>query len=265
MTAMHQQGLIEKVDLDRIEVAYNNLIRSQENTRAFLQLGIYALKFQMGYDVNKPLQPSGSIEDIRNEALKSSANKKVDPTQRMEYSLLKTKQQLEKLSLKNQRAGYLPSLALFGNLGVTRGDLDVAKTISNEWFPYGNYGLSLSVPIFSSMGKYYKVQQLKIEMKKTENDLDAFTQAAKFQSINAEIQLKNSLNLVESEKKNVELAREIVRVSKIKMEQGVGTNLELINAETSLKEAETNYFTALYNVAIANVEYQKALGTLYNE
>jgi outer membrane protein TolC len=63
----------------------------------------------------------------------------------------------------------------------------------------------------------------------------------------------------------MELAQEIVRVTKIKYKQGVGSNLEVINAETSYKEAQTNYFTTLYNALIAKVDVDKAVGKLYND
>jgi outer membrane protein TolC len=43
----------------------------------------------------------------------------------------------------------------------------------------------------------------------------------------------------------------------------VGSNIEVINAETSLREAQTNYFKALYDLFIAQVDLQKAEGSLY--
>jgi outer membrane protein TolC len=51
----------------------------------------------------------------------------------------------------------------------------------------------------------------------------------------------------------------------VKYTQGVGSNLEVLNAETSIKESQANYFTALYNALIAKVELAKSNGTLYSE
>ena len=67
------------------------------------------------------------------------------------------------------------------------------------------------------------------------------------------------------QKSNLELADEISRVSRVKYKQGVGSSLEVLNAEASIKESQVNYFTALYNALIAKVELEKANGTLYNE
>ena len=86
-----------------------------------------------------------------------------------------------------------------------------------------------------------------------------------FQVKQGQISLKNAYETLTEQKANMDLAKEIVRVSKIKYKQGVGSNLEVINAEIASKEAQTNYFTTLYNALIAKVDLDRALGKLYNE
>jgi outer membrane protein len=51
-------------------------------------------------------------------------------------------------------------------------------------------------------------------------------------------------------------------VFKIKYEQGVGSSLELIDAESALREAETNYYTALLELLMAKTDLDKASGSL---
>ena len=60
----------------------------------------------------------------------------------------------------------------------------------------------------------------------------------------------------------MDLAKEVLRVSKIKYEQGVGSSIEVTTAETSLKEAQNNYITALYDMLINKVNLDKALGNI---
>ena len=66
-----------------------------------------------------------------------------------------------------------------------------------------------------------------------------------------------------AQKENMELAEEVYTTAKIKYEEGVGSNSEVINADTDFKEAQTNYYNALFNALIAKVELEKAYGTLY--
>jgi outer membrane protein TolC len=63
----------------------------------------------------------------------------------------------------------------------------------------------------------------------------------------------------------MDLAEEVLRVTKIKYQQGLGTNLEIVNAESDLKQAQNNYFSALYDVLIAKVDLDKAHGKLIKQ
>jgi outer membrane protein TolC len=67
---------------------------------------------------------------------------------------------------------------------------------------------------------------------------------------------------LEVQKKNIELARNVFDVSKKKYEQGIGSSLEVNTAENDLHQAETNYYNSLYDLIIAKIDYQKAVGTL---
>ena len=58
------------------------------------------------------------------------------------------------------------------------------------------------------------------------------------------------------------LAEKVARVTKIKYTQGVGSNIEVVDAESSLKEAQVNYYSALYDVLVAKVDMDKAFGKL---
>jgi outer membrane protein TolC len=58
------------------------------------------------------------------------------------------------------------------------------------------------------------------------------------------------------------LAEEVYSVSKTKYEQGLATINDVIDAETSLKESQINYYDAMYQYHIAKIDYQKATGAI---
>ena len=66
-----------------------------------------------------------------------------------------------------------------------------------------------------------------------------------------------------AQQENMKLAEEVYNVAKVKYEEGLGSSLEIINADADYKEAQTNYYSALYDALVAKVELQKAYGTLY--
>jgi outer membrane protein len=75
------------------------------------------------------------------------------------------------------------------------------------------------------------------------------------------VNLQNSASSMQSQKDNLTLAQGVFEVAQKKFDQGVGSNREVIDAQTALKEAQTNYFNALYDALIAKVEYDKSIGT----
>ena len=96
-----------------------------------------------------------------------------------------------------------------------------------------------------------------------DNRIANFEQAVTLQVKQNELSLKNNIKTSEVQKKNLDLAKEISRVTKIKYQQGIGSNIEVVVAETSYKEAQTNYYNALYDLMVSQIDYQKSLGTLY--
>jgi outer membrane protein TolC len=60
----------------------------------------------------------------------------------------------------------------------------------------------------------------------------------------------------------MQLAQEVYNTTQIKYREGVGSSLEMSTAENELLTAQNNYFNALYNAAIAKVDYLKAYGKL---
>ena len=72
----------------------------------------------------------------------------------------------------------------------------------------------------------------------------------------------NNIQQLNSQQENMSLAESVYNQSKIKYKEGVGTNLEIIDADNAFKQAQSNYLSALYDALIAHVDFQKALGIL---
>nr|MDQ3073908.1 TolC family protein [Bacteroidota bacterium] len=124
-------------------------------------------------------------------------------------------------------------------------------------------GAQLRIPIFDGLQKDARIEMARINLEKVGNGFDLLRMSIELETTNARIMYNNALETMESQKRNLELAQEIVRVTQIKYTEGVGSNLEVLTAETALKESQTNYMNALYDILIAQVDLKKALGTLY--
>ena len=259
--AMFDNGFAEKLDFDRTTLAYNNIVTEKEKTERLLNLGLTLLKYQLGMNVNDDLTLTDELNEA-NMASEVSASDNIDVSKRVEMDILKSSKELLEMDLKLKRVAYLPSLAAFGSYSVNA-SRDVFDIFANrQWFRTSFVGIKLNVPIFDGFQKAARVNQAKLEVKKTENNIESLTQGLQLEAQQAKVALINSMASLETQKQNRTLAADIARITKLKYEQGVGSNLEVMDAETSLKEAETNYYSALFDTYIAKVDYAKATGTL---
>lgn len=256
--ALNQAGFVEKIDVSRLEVAYNNLTVEKQKFDNLYELSVELLKLQMGMAPNENLTVSQKIVEFQSSTITESA---IDLNNRPEYGLVKTQIKLYELDLKNQKFSRLPSVAAFGNFGFNNGanKFDVYTTKN---YGFANIGLAVNVPLFDGFQKYRRAQQAKLNIQKTNNTLLSLEKGIATQAKIAQLQLKNSTETLSSQKNNMVLAEEIARVTKEKYAKGVGSSLEVTNAESELKTAQINYYEALYTSLVSKVELDASLGIL---
>lgn len=274
--AMNENGFVEAIDVDRLKVTLNNL-NAEKSKFANLQiLSLHLLKFQMGYPMNENLEVTGDIASLSvDENVLQSYTADFDYGKRSDFQLLQANQRLQSLNLKNKHAASLPSLVAFANYGWatqsgTFGGLFKTETNLGEvvgvgpdkWYPVSSLGLSLSVPIFSGLQRTYQIQQAKLELLKVENNFTALKSGIDMEVKQSAIAYLNAITSLKSQNENRQLAENVARVTRIKYEEGVGSNLEVVEAESSLREAQINYYSALYDALVAKVDLDKAYGKL---
>ncbi|WP_044172514.1 TolC family protein [Flectobacillus major] len=263
--AMNQQGFVEKIDVQRLEVQKNNLNIEYKNVERLQELSYYLLKYQMGLKPQEEVVLTDKLSAVNINEFIPEHETTFQYADRIEYSILQTQDRLAQLDLKNQKAGYLPKVTMNGSYGYSAGRPQFTDLITKPWFNAATLGVAIQIPIFDGFAKKYKIIQSQNALTKLKEGFNFLESSIDFQIKQGQITLKNAYETLQEQKLNMELAKEVVRVSKIKYEQGVGTNLELVNAESSYKEAQTNYYTTLYNVLIAKVDLDKAKGKLFTE
>jgi len=277
--ALLQNGFVESIDVDRIQVTLNNLKTEREKFRNLQELSVDLLKFQMNFPMNGDLSLSGSLEEISIPENAAEYENGWDFTKRSDYELLMANRRLQMLDLRNKYAEGMPSLVAFANLGYATQSATVSGLFKTEssgveeneffgpdkWYSYSTFGVSLNIPIFSGLQRTYRVQQSRLALSQIENSSKLLRSGIELETKSSARIFENSLKTLVSQKENMQLAENVARVTKIKYEQGVGSNLEVIDAESSLKEAQINYYNALYDALVAKVDLDKAYGKINAE
>ncbi len=267
LKAYNKQGLVELIDVERLEVTSNNLAIEKEKVTELIGVGENLLKFQIGYKINEAIVLTDSLnltEDLKQDVSVNSS----DFSKREDYQLLTAQQTLLGIDVKRLKWGYLPTIAAYGSYqyNTIRPNANIFESDKTnavkQWYPISLIGITANLNIFDGLQRHYKIQQAKITLQKNIYTLKNLELAAQLESSIAAITFNNAIKTLKNNERNMLLAKHIYEVSQKKLEQGVGSNLEIVNAQASIREAEINYFNAVYELIIAKIDYKKANGTL---
>lgn len=257
---LYDKGFVEKVDLDRLDLNYNLLETAINQASRMVIDGMNLLKFQMGLDLATDLTLTEAVPDASAFGTLAETTA-IDYRQRIEYSILETQYTLSELDLKRYKSLQWPTLVAYGSYSAnaSRNEFNIFQS-GYRWYPTAIIGASVKMPLFAGLKNRYQVNQAKLRLEMVENGSIKLEQGIELEYRNAVSNLNKGIEDLKMQQKNRDLAREIVRIAKVKYDKGVGSSLEIVEAESSLRESETNYFSSLLAAAVAKVELEKAMG-----
>ncbi len=261
---LYKNGFIEKLDVDRIQVAYNNLKSEKIKADRFYKLSKEVLNFQIGLPVGTDIELNGVLtEEVVNNFNYSLDD--FDYSKRIEYSILQTDKNLKFYDLKNNRSQYLPQIYANYNYGYNTSSSNYDLFFdSNRWKSFGTFGLKIIVPIFDGFLKRSKINQSKYKIEQVENQMMFLERSINLQINQSISNYENTKESLLISKQNLELAQNVYLATEKKYKEGVGSNLEVIDSNNSLKNAQNQYYNSLYESIIASIDIKKTLGTLLN-
>ncbi|WP_286757350.1 TolC family protein [Roseivirga sp. UBA838] len=261
--ALYENGFAEKIDVSRIQVQLNNLKAERSGVDQAIVASKNLLKFAMGMPVETPIALSEELDNFDFEYSASEVDA-FSVGDRLELQQVEFLKRLAELDIKNTYSQYIPKVSFTAAWGRNTGN-DQFGNLWNEnrqWFTNSNIGLNISIPVFDGLRKRYTVERKKYQLETLNYQQSLLSNSLRQQLINSKMALDVNLERLAVQEDNLELAQEVVEVTRAKYTAGVGSNLELIDAEQSYKVAEVNYLTALYDAIVAKIDLDKALGKL---
>lgn len=158
-------------------------------------------------------------------------------------------------SVKQAKAGYLPTVSLTAGKNYASDD-NYRGTSNNGW----SVGANASLDIWDggSTRNTIKVREAQLESAKEANLAAVDGVLHDVQS--AYLNLRAAEQTISSTKVAVEEGQESFRIASLRYRAGVGSNLDVLDAETSLTTARNNYVQALYNYNIYVATLEQAVG-----
>jgi outer membrane protein len=256
-----KNGFAEKLDVSKAEVSLTNLRTEKIKIDNRIQTATIGLKMLMGMPLRSNLILKDTLpETIFNEQILDT---QFTYSQRVEHQQLELNKKLNEYNIKRYKLSYLPTVSLSSSYYqlAQRNKFNFFKA-GEPWFPSSSIALRINVPIFDGFAKAARVQTAKLQLEQTNNNLKNLELSIDREISETRISLQSAIATMEYQKKNMALAEDVYNQTKLKYEQGLGSNLEITNSQAELTAAQNNYYAALYDAIVAKVDFLRSTGKL---
>ena len=258
---IYKNGFAEKLDVDKVEVQLNNLRTEKQKAENQIEAGTAGLKFLMSMPQRDKLILTDTLGEM--ELKMNLLDERYNYEDRKEFQMLSLLSDLQGYNIRRYKLSKLPTVSGFVNYtrNAQRTTFDFFKK-TGDWFTTSLIGLKVSIPIFNGGATNARIEKARLDLQKTRNNIDQMKLSVDNDVEQARLNMRSALLTMDSQKKNIELAEQVYRTTKLKYEQGLGSNTEIYNAQSELKVAQNNYYSALYDAINAKIDYLKAAGKL---
>ncbi len=261
----YNNGLLRKVDLDRIKVNFINTQSRLTQAQNDVALKTNQLKVALGMPLTAPLVLDTLAMDEQFLPAAQPANEYAAET-RTELKLLDSQIKLSTLQRNAIRSENYPKLNAFFNYShnIMSDDFGTVFTSKDPAITYGmgTLGVRLSVPIFSGLSRTSRVAQSNIKIKQLEKQREAKALELDASYENARIQMENTLTTLRAQQQNVKLSEEVYSANRTNYNLGLSSLTDLLDSQTSFLEAKNIYTKSILNYKLAELETMRSTGTL---
>jgi outer membrane protein TolC len=260
----YNAGTVPKFNLLRADVAVANerpnLIQARNNYR----IAKNNLSNLLGYDLPRdiwedvPLNLIGTLDATPYQvnlpdAIEQALGK------RSELENLRQTELLQELNVVNAKAGYKPTVQLFAGYDWYNAQFTPPVTLDHDIHGW-NAGAELSWDIFDGLLTHGKVVQAKALYEKSKTDLADESRQIELEVRTAYSTFVEAREVLESQKTVQAEAEEALDEARARADAGTGTQLDVLDAETSLTQARTTQIQALHDYAAARARLERAIG-----
>ncbi len=260
----YENGFLEQLDVDRLELSLATVRTEYEKIDQLIAMSYNLLRFQMTAPLDLDIQLSEDLQTLVDlmtiEVVDMS--EELDFNKRAQYSEILLGKDLNELNVERLKRGYLPNLMAKAGFSesLQREKLFDSQEIS--WIPTGFVSLVLNIPIFDGLQKKGQIQQAQIVLDQLDIQKVEFERAVSLQVMNARLNYTNSKKNLENVRNSLTIIENIYNKTIIKFQEGVGSSIEVTQAENQLFDVQGQYINALYDLMISKTDLEIALGNI---
>lgn len=257
----YREGTASRFDVLQSKVQVTKIMPELIRAKNSIRLTLAELNKELGRDVHAPLKIKGYLSyeprDIKEEKFLAQAY-----LHKPEMILRLLGIDISQWGIQAAKAGYRPRVDLTGEYYFRSNDYgDMFNSGHNNW----DVGVSVRIPVFDGFSSRAKVLEAKARYAQSilskEDAVDSIALAIRQDCLD----LRQAQAIIESQKDNVDEAREALRISIVSFDNGVGTNLDVLDSETSLAQIEQTLAEGTYDYMMASAALERDTGLLTDE
>lgn len=259
-------GFIEEENVEQLKITLSSVKSQLSKTKNLNLIAYKMLNITLGLDINTSVILTDSLTNLTKENINLELlSTDLTVENHIDFKIAKNTEKANELLVKLEQSKALPSLKSFVNFGYAGfgQNFDFMKK-EQKWFDSSLLGVSLDIPIFSSLARSSRTQQAKIELEKAKTNLTETEQKLSLSLASAKTNYNFSIEEYETSKQNLSLAERIEKKQQIKFFEGISTSFDLLEAQRQLYTMQQNYLQAMLNVIANKATLDNALNTPIN-
>jgi outer membrane protein TolC len=263
---IYENGFVEEESVEQLKITLASVKSLYSKTKKLNGIAYKMLNITLGIDINTKVVLTDNLNNLTVQNLDLSfLTTEFNLENHIDYKIAKNTERSNELLVKLEQSKALPSLNSFINVGYSGfGETFNYFKKDQQWYDSSLLGVTLEIPIFSSLARSSRTQQAKIELEKSRTLLSETAQKLNLQIESAKTEYTYSIEEYERSKQNLALAERIENKQQIKFIEGISTSFELSEAQRQLYTMQQNYLQSMLNVIANKAALDSALNTPVN-
>ena len=247
---VYENGLTEAENIEQLQLTLSGLVSARNYNAILKKLAYEMFNLTLGLDIDTSVNLTDRMEDLVVKVLLSpteTSNSSLENN--IDFKIAVNNMRSNELLFKLEKSKALPTINAFINGGYA-GNNNRFNFLdrSQKWFGASLFGVNMSVPLFSSLGRSAATQKAKIALEKSERALVNTRQELKIKIKRAQNELTFAQQDLGTKKQAQNLAKRIEEKNQIKFFEGLASSFELSQAQTQLYTAQKQYMEAMLSV-----------------
>jgi outer membrane protein len=258
---IYENGFSEEEDVEQLEITLGNLKNQLNSVLRMKEIAYQMLNLSLGNAVTSKVILTDSLDGLATRDIKLELlGKPFEFSNHIDFKISENDRETKRLMMKLEQSKALPSLSAFVNYGKQAFSDSFSFLNGNQqWFDSSLLGVSLNVPIFSSLSRNAKTAQAKIALETADLRLEETKQRLSLQAQKAKSDYQLSIENYQTSKRNADLAKRIEKKQRIKFFEGISSSFNLLQAQNQLYAQQQNYIQSMLTIISTKATLENAL------